>query len=72
MPSVNPKESEKKYVSRCIPVLIKEGKSADQAAAICHSMYKQSKKRKESKGDFSEPDFEKENDMDGIIFLSNL
>ena len=62
MPKVNPKESEKKYVSRCIPILIKEGKPADQAAAICHSMYKQSKKRKQSQGKIDEePDFDKEN-----------
>lgn len=40
MPEVRSGELEKDYVARCIPVLIEEGKESDQAAAICHSMYK--------------------------------
>lgn len=57
-------ESREKFLSRCIPYLIKEGKPNDQAAAICMSMYKEASKRKKSKGDESEPnwdDFEGEN-----------
>jgi hypothetical protein len=52
MPSVEKGESEEKYVSRCIPIVIKEGTAKDsaQAAAICHSMYQQHQK-KESQAD---------------------
>ena len=41
MPKPEPGESENDYVSRCIPVVLKEGtaKNTSQAAAICHSMY---------------------------------
>ena len=46
MPNPNEEESEEQFVSRCIPIVIKEGTAKDneQAAAICHSKYKQSKK----------------------------
>lgn len=37
-------ETKEKFLGRCIPFLIKEGKPKDQAAAICHSMW--SKKSK--------------------------
>jgi hypothetical protein len=42
MPSVKPNESEKDYIGRCIPYVMKEGtaKDSSQAAAICHSLYK--------------------------------
>jgi len=43
MPSVQKGESEQDYVSRAIPILIKEGKSQEQAAAIAYSMYKEKK-----------------------------
>lgn len=41
-----PKKGEKKsdYMTRCVPVLIKEGKKPDQAVAICNSMFDSSKK----------------------------
>lgn len=41
MPSVKKGESEKDYVSRCIPYMMKEkpGMKSDQAAAVCHSLY---------------------------------
>lgn len=47
MPSVKPGESEKDYVSRCIPVVLREGTAKDQqqAAAICYSMYERSSKK---------------------------
>ncbi len=53
MPNVNPNESEKDFVNRCIPVVMKEGTAKDniQAVAMCHSMYRQhNEKAKESKG----------------------
>lgn len=40
MPTPHQSESREDFVSRCIPQLIKtEGRSADQAAAICYSLY---------------------------------
>lgn len=55
MPSVKPKETEKSFVSRCIPTVLKEGtaKNQKQAAAICFSMFKehQKKKHKSAKSD---------------------
>jgi len=42
MPAIKEGESEKDYVSRCIPVRIREkGESPEQASAACHGMYKQ-------------------------------
>lgn len=45
MPTPNKGESEKDFVERCIPVVLGEGTAKDgaQAAAICHSMYRESK-----------------------------
>lgn len=41
MPTPNDEESEEDFVSRCIPIVLKEGTAEDnkQAAAICHSMF---------------------------------
>lgn len=52
MPSVKDGESQKSFVSRCIPTVLKEGtaKNQKQAAAICFSMFKEHKKKK-SKGE---------------------
>jgi len=46
MPKPKSGESEKDFVSRCIPIVMKEGTAKDnkQAVAICYSMYKQGKK----------------------------
>jgi len=37
----DPKKDEKKedYMKRCIPILVKEGKSVSQAVAVCSSMF---------------------------------
>jgi len=40
MPLVKPGETEKEYISRCIPILMDEGKEQKQAIAICFSMYR--------------------------------
>ena len=40
IPVPNKGESEKDFIKRCIPYVIKEGKEADQASAICHSIWK--------------------------------
>jgi len=39
MPTVKAGESEQKFVSRCIPILMDEGKEQKQAIAICFSIY---------------------------------
>jgi hypothetical protein len=46
MPKPKPGESEKDYVSRCIPVVLKDGTAKDneQAAAVCYSMFKEGQK----------------------------
>lgn len=46
MPKPNNKESEDKFVERCIPIVIAEGTAKDgpQGSAICHSIYRQHKK----------------------------
>lgn len=44
MPTPRIAESEKKFVARCVPILIAEGRKPDQAVAICHSMWKNRKK----------------------------
>ncbi len=47
MPTPREGESQKDYVSRCIPIVLKEGTAKDenQAAAICYSMYKEKHKQ---------------------------
>jgi len=49
MPEPNPGESRKEFVNRCIRVVIEEGtaKDADQAVAICNSMWEQKHKMSE-------------------------
>ena len=46
MPTPRKSEREDKFVDRCIPIVITEGTAKDgaQAAAICHSMYRQHRK----------------------------
>ena len=41
MPKPAPYERRDKFLSRCIPMLIEEGKPPDQAAAICNSMFEE-------------------------------
>lgn len=46
MPKPKKRESESDFVGRCIPILIGEGKSKEQAVAICYSMFRKRKKKK--------------------------
>lgn len=48
MPSPRKNESEKDFVSRCVPVVLEDGTTKDpkQAAAICHSMWRNRNKKK--------------------------
>lgn len=43
MPIPKKGESKDKFMERCIPILINEGKQPNQAIAICSSMYDESK-----------------------------
>ena len=47
MPTPNKNETQKEFVSRCIPYVMKEDTSRDskQAAAICYSIWRESKKK---------------------------
>ena len=49
MPTPNRGESENDFVQRCIPMVIREGTAKDgsQAAAICHSMFRQQHQQNE-------------------------
>lgn len=42
MPNVQKGESKQKFLKRCTPILIGEGRKADQAYAICNSMWDKS------------------------------
>ena len=39
MPEVKPNETKKNYLERCVPMLITEGKTPEEAVAICSSMF---------------------------------
>jgi len=69
MPEPKKNEKQNEYISRCVSVVMKEGKTQEQALGQCYGMWKQSKKRKKSKGDTSEPNFDQENDLGGFTFL---
>jgi len=47
MPTPNKGETLKKFLKRCIPIVLKDGaaKSTDQAVAICASMFRSGKRR---------------------------
>lgn len=49
MPTPKPNEKEEDYISRCIPIVINEGTTKDpkQASAICYSMWREHKKKKD-------------------------
>ena len=49
MPTPRTGESQKDFLSRCVPMVIKEGKHQQQAVAQCISMYKQAKNKRISK-----------------------
>ena len=48
MPSVRKGESRKSFVSRCVPIVIREGTAKDgsQGTAICNSIWKNRNKKK--------------------------
>ncbi len=48
MPNPRKGETREKFVSRCVPVVIREGTAKDgkQGAAICNSMWRRRNKKK--------------------------
>ena len=52
MPEPKPNETQKDFVSRCIPIVLEEGTAKDnnQAVAICNSMYEQKMQRGDGQG----------------------
>ena len=46
MPTPRQNESRSDFISRCIPDLKNEGRPQDQAIAVCHSMWRDSKRNK--------------------------
>lgn len=40
MPKPRKKETKKDFIKRCIPEVVGEGKSPEQATAICYSLWK--------------------------------
>jgi len=50
MPKPLPGESESEFVSRCIRYVMKEGaKSTEHAAAKCHGIWRQERKKKHAR-----------------------
>lgn len=46
MPKVRKNEKKEDFMSRCIPMMMEEGKDNDQAVAICSSMFSQHSEKK--------------------------
>jgi len=51
MPTPSKGESQKSYIERCIPIVLKEGtaKNQKQASKICFSMWREHKKKGKKK-----------------------
>ena len=43
MPTPKKDEKEEEFISRCIRMLVREGKDNEQATAICYSIWKNKK-----------------------------
>lgn len=69
MPKPQKNEKQNEYISRCVAVVMKEGKTQKQALGQCYGMWQQSKKKKQAKGDNSEPNWDKENEIGGFLIL---
>ena len=61
MPEPGKNEKQDDFIERCIPIVIADGTAKDgsQANAICHSIWEQSKKKKESAMYLKEEDVER-------------
>ena len=73
LPKVTPEDKKSKdgfnnYMQKCMHVLKDEKRPQAQKVAMCISTYKTSKKKKEAKGDFSEPLWE-DNEINGFIVI---
>jgi phage head maturation protease len=75
MPKPNKGESQKDFVSRCIPIVLDEGTAKDnkQASAICYNIYRENKKEKNCS--VRELEFKEENNelyVKGLIATSHV
>jgi hypothetical protein len=43
MPDPKPNETEQEFVNRCIPYMMKEGKTQEEAAGACYGIYRNKK-----------------------------
>jgi hypothetical protein len=50
MPTVKKGEKKKNYISRCIPIVMGEGKPQKEAIGKCYGLYDYFKKKKKKKG----------------------
>ncbi len=48
MPDPNPNETEAEYVARCVPIVMAEGKTQDQALGQCYGVYRTAQGHKKS------------------------
>jgi len=48
MPSPSKNEKQSEFISRCISIVVGEGVAKDEATARCYSIWRESKKSKES------------------------
>ena len=53
MPKPRENESREKFISRCVPIVVEEGKPQKQAVAICHSIWREDKGGKMTNNRFS-------------------
>lgn len=45
MPKPKPGESQDQFMSRCVPMMVEEGKPDDQAVAICFSLFEKDREK---------------------------
>ena len=77
MPTVKPKESRSDFVSRCIPVVLREGATQAHAIAKCNGIYKQTQNEERSNvlveqkavrfGSEGRPDIERAGVFDNMV-----
>jgi len=69
IPKPSNKEQKDKFISRCMESLKNEKAPQAQKLAICYTTYKNSKRKKQMKGDNSEPDWDKEMTTNECIII---
>lgn len=49
MPTPNINETEADYIARCVPIVMSEGKTQDQALGQCYGMYREEEGHRKAK-----------------------